>query len=151
MSWTGNSLKLVLLFFAMVVCPPIWIFFSLPLNIKMNKVPYVKFICRTVSHFFLLLLLVLTGRIGIIYFVRMIILISPACIPIDDIQSRTVYIPKWYEWLLLSKKIYHNEIRLLIFLYSLGIRITFDRANHCWRKNWSGDVKVGSFLKIYFN
>ena len=61
MSWTGNSLKLVLLFFAMVVCPPIWIFFSLPLNIKMNKVPYVKFICRTVSHFFFLLLLVLTG------------------------------------------------------------------------------------------
>ena len=62
LSWTGNSLKLVLLFFAMVVCPPIWIFFSLPLNIRMNKVPYVKFICRTVSHFFLLLLLVVTGK-----------------------------------------------------------------------------------------
>ena len=77
----------------------------------------------------------------------MIILISSACIPIDDIQSRTVYIPKWYEWLLLSKKIYNNKIRLLIFFYSLGIRITFDRANHCWRKNWSGDVKVGSFSK----
>ena len=26
-----------------------------------------------------------------------------ACIPIDDIQNRTVYIPQWYEWLLLSK------------------------------------------------
>ncbi len=72
MSWTGNSLKLVLLFFAMVVCPPIWIFFSLPLNIKMNKVPYVKFICRTVSHFFLLLLLVLTGKFANILKVRQV-------------------------------------------------------------------------------
>ena len=88
LSWTGNSLKLILLFFTMVVCPPVWIFFSLPLNIKyncgtiyiyyilytmwqslhcwcvfrMNKVPYIKFICRTVSHFFFLLLLILTGR-----------------------------------------------------------------------------------------
>ena len=34
LSWTGNSLKLILLFFTMVVCPPVWIFFSLPLNIK---------------------------------------------------------------------------------------------------------------------
>ena len=29
---------------------------------RMNKVPYIKFICRTVSHFFLLLLLIVTGR-----------------------------------------------------------------------------------------
>ena len=29
---------------------------------RMNKVPYIKFICRTVSHFFFLLLLILTGR-----------------------------------------------------------------------------------------
>ena len=61
----------------MVVCPPIWIFFSLPLNIKyvklinlqiiqfffrMNKVPFIKFICRCVSHFFFLLLLIVTGN-----------------------------------------------------------------------------------------
>ena len=89
----------------MVVCPPIWIFFSLPLNIKMNKVPFIKvniktqndtqnkticfflqFLCRCVSHFFLLFLLIIT-----------------ACIPLDTIQSRQSFLPRWYEWVLLSK------------------------------------------------
>ena len=134
----------------MVVCPPIWIFFSLPLNIKMNKVPYVKFICRTVSHFFLLLLLVLTGKVCKLVMLRPLsCIVCSACIPIDDIQSRNVYIPKWYEWLLLSKKLniilkrfYH------IFLSSLGIRIAFNWANDRWRKNWSWNAKVCIYLSL---
>ena len=67
---------------------------------RMNKVPYIKFICRTVSHFFFLLLLILT-----------------ACIPIDKIQDRTTFIPQWYEWMLLSKS--SNERKALIVRYFL--------------------------------
>ena len=30
-----NDAKVVLVFFAMLICPPIWIFFSLPLDIRL--------------------------------------------------------------------------------------------------------------------
>ena len=48
LSWTGNSLKMIGIFFAMVLCPVIWIFFSLPLNIRSvsvgsNKYKYIYF------------------------------------------------------------------------------------------------------------
>ena len=48
-----------------------------------------QFLCRCVSHFFLLFLLIIT-----------------ACIPLDTIQSRESFLPRWYEWVLLSK--YHQ-------------------------------------------
>ena len=70
---------------------------------RMNKVPYIKFICRTVSHFFLLLLLIVTGRnspgVGGVISVSAV----SACIPIDKIQDRSTFVPQWYEWMLLSK------------------------------------------------
>ena len=67
----------------------------------MNKVPYIKFICRTVSHFFFLLLLILTGK----NWTKLPSFITSltACIPIDKIQDRTTFIPQWYEWMLLSR------------------------------------------------
>ena len=40
---------------------------------------------------------------------------------------------------------------LILFLSSLGIRITFDRTNYCWRKNWSWNAKVCSFQVKYFD
>ena len=72
-----TSSQVVLVFFAMLICPPIWIFFSLPLDIRLNlfwvlvlfslfrtnKVPFIKFICRCISHMYLLLLLIITGKV----------------------------------------------------------------------------------------
>ena len=126
--WVIYNCQVCLVFFAMFICPPIWIFFSLPLDIRSstlgdhwvselslkhwvvfipklpeqptslknkplawlhclmllflvhkmsenkvfriityfhvfrtNKVPFIKFLCRCVSHAYLLMLLIITG------------------------------------------------------------------------------------------
>ena len=126
-NWVIYNCQVCLVFFAMFICPPIWIFFSLPLDIRSstlgdhwvselslkhwvvlipklteqptslkktlawlhclmllflvkkmsenkvfriitnfhvfrtNKVPFIKFLCRCVSHAYLLMLLIITG------------------------------------------------------------------------------------------
>ncbi|XP_023333094.1 serine/threonine-protein phosphatase 6 regulatory ankyrin repeat subunit C [Eurytemora carolleeae] len=81
LTWVGSGVKMILLVSLMFFCPPVWIFFSLPIDIKVNKVPFIKFLCRCVSHAYWMLLIIIT-----------------ACIPIDSIQERKSLIPTWYEW-----------------------------------------------------
>ena len=61
---------------------PVWVIFSLPLDNKYNKTPFVRFVCNLTSH---------------IYF--MIIQICVACWPIYPIYRQTM-MPYWIEWLL---------------------------------------------------
>ncbi|CAG9578217.1 unnamed protein product [Danaus chrysippus] len=41
LKWTG--IKIMFLFFAFIICPPVWMVFSLPLGHKYNKIPIIKF------------------------------------------------------------------------------------------------------------
>jgi hypothetical protein len=34
LAWTGSGVKLMMIFALMFVCPPVWIFFSLPIDIR---------------------------------------------------------------------------------------------------------------------
>uniref|UniRef100_A0A4W3GDN1 Serine/threonine-protein phosphatase 6 regulatory ankyrin repeat subunit C-like n=1 Tax=Callorhinchus milii TaxID=7868 RepID=A0A4W3GDN1_CALMI len=77
--------KVVLLFFSFLVCPPIWLVFSLPLGHRFTKIPIVKFMSHLVSHVFLLLLFVVT-------------VVYPPLSPVH--QGRAL--PRWNEWLLLA-------------------------------------------------
>ena len=45
----------------------------------------------------------------------LIVFCSTACIPIDTIQGRTSLVPRWYEWVMLSKYFifYHNLSKCL--------------------------------------
>jgi hypothetical protein len=61
---------------------PVWVIFSLPLDNKYNKTPFVRFVCNLTSH---------------IYF--MIIQILVACWPIYPIYRQSM-MPYWIEWLL---------------------------------------------------
>ncbi|KFD57918.1 hypothetical protein M514_01151 [Trichuris suis] len=47
---TWSSWKLTMFFFLVLVCPPAWFFFSLPLNYRINEAPVIKFSCHLVSH-----------------------------------------------------------------------------------------------------
>ncbi|XP_039272536.2 uncharacterized protein LOC120346782 isoform X1 [Styela clava] len=88
--WVGNLKwsdgRLILLCFSFLLCPPVWIFFSLPIDVGLNKVPIIKFIVYLVSHIYLVLLFIIT-----------------CAVPLDPIYSakRLDLIPPWYEWLLL--------------------------------------------------
>ena len=79
----------------------------------------------------------------------MIILIFTACIPIDDIQSRTVYIPKWYEWLLLSKNIYNYEKRLTIFFTVWVSGLLLTELTTVGERTGVGMLKLVLFQKIF--
>ncbi|XP_069778381.1 transient receptor potential cation channel, subfamily N, member 1 isoform X3 [Narcine bancroftii] len=87
--WYGNlewaHWKIVLLFFAFLICPPIWLLFSLPLWHQFNKIPIMKFMSHLVSHIFLLVLFVLT-------------IVYP---PLSPIYKGRM-LPCWNEWLLLT-------------------------------------------------
>ena len=76
------------------------------------------------------------------------LLIFPACIPIDDIQSRTVYIPKWYEWLLLSKKIDISGIfkTILCTVWVSGLLLT--ELTTVGERTGVGMLKCVLFMKI---
>ncbi|XP_063968080.1 serine/threonine-protein phosphatase 6 regulatory ankyrin repeat subunit B-like isoform X1 [Lytechinus pictus] len=88
--WVGNlnwaSWKIVLLFFVLVIFPPIWVFFSLPLKHRFNKLPIIKFMTYLVSHIYLIILLILTT------------VITPF---IESFIENPSLVPTWYEWLLL--------------------------------------------------
>jgi len=73
----------MLLFITFIICPPVWIVFTLPLGHKYNKVPIIKFMSYLTSHVYLLLLLMLV-----------------AITPIYPVVRKTLF-PYWYEWALL--------------------------------------------------
>lgn len=47
--------------FAFVLCPPVWVIFTLPLGHKYSKVPIIKFMSYLTSHIYLMILLAITG------------------------------------------------------------------------------------------
>lgn len=87
--WMGGiqwkTWKIILLFLAFIICPPVWIVFSLPLKHKYNKVPIFKFMSYLVSHFFFILLLILV-----------------VAVPIYPIYVSYSLFPNVCEWLLLA-------------------------------------------------
>ncbi|CAH1646812.1 unnamed protein product [Spodoptera littoralis] len=82
LKWTG--IKIMFLFFAFIVCPPVWMVFSLPLGHRYNKIPIIKFMSYLTSHIYLMVLLALV-----------------AITPIYNSIFRDSLIPRWYEWMLL--------------------------------------------------
>ncbi|ROI69406.1 Ankyrin-3 [Anabarilius grahami] len=86
--WYGSlqwdSWKILLLFFCLLFCPPLWLVLSLPLRHSFNTIPIVKFMSHLVSHVFLLALFILT-------------IVYPPVNPLS--QGRLV--PGWSECLLL--------------------------------------------------
>lgn len=47
--------------FAFVLCPPVWVIFTLPLGHKYCKVPIIKFMSYLTSHIYLMILLAISG------------------------------------------------------------------------------------------
>ncbi|KAJ8033227.1 Ankyrin-1 [Holothuria leucospilota] len=87
--WMGNlnwANWKILLFFLLMVCPPVWIVFSLPLKHRYHKLPIIKFMSVLVSHFYLICLLIMTTVVTSF---------------IESFIASPSLIPKWYEWLLL--------------------------------------------------
>ena len=62
--WEGqlnwSTLKMVGFFFCFVAVPPVWFFFSLPINVRMNKIPVIKFMSYLTAHIYFMLFLTLT-------------------------------------------------------------------------------------------
>lgn len=87
--WMGNlrwaNWKIVMLFWAFLCLPPVWLVFSLPLRHRFNKVPIVKFLSYLVSHLYLILLFFVT----VVY--------PPVSIP-DSVSL----VPQPWEWVLLA-------------------------------------------------
>ncbi|GLH16068.1 Transient receptor potential-gamma protein [Gryllus bimaculatus] len=85
--WRGSlnwaAWRTMLLFIGFIVCPPIWIGFTLPLGHKYNKVPIIKFMSYLTSHIYLMLFLMLSG-----------------ITPIHSVVRPHLY-PYWYEYVLL--------------------------------------------------
>ena len=65
--WNGQlewaTWKTLALFFLIVVVPPVWVFFSLPLQLRMHRIPLVKFMGYLTSHIYFIGLLTLTCAI----------------------------------------------------------------------------------------
>ena len=87
--WMGNlkwsTWKILMLFVLFLICPIIWVAFSLPIRHRFNKVPIIKFMAYLVSHLYLMILFSMT--------------IAYPVVPIWQSES---LIPHWYEWLLLA-------------------------------------------------
>ena len=79
--WSG--LKIFTFLGCFTLFPPLWIFFSLPLNNKYNKTPIVKFGCYLTSHIFFMAFTIITS-----------------CVPIFPIH-RDNLLPHWNEWVCL--------------------------------------------------
>ena len=73
----------MLLFLAFIICPPVWVAFTLPLGHKYHKVPIIKFMSYLTSHVYLMVFLLLV-----------------AIFPIYPVV-RASLLPYWYEWILL--------------------------------------------------
>lgn len=85
--WVGNlkwsDARFILLFFSFVFLPFLWIFFSLPIDARLNRVPIIKFIVYLVSHIYLVILFIIT-----------------CAMPLQPIYEADL-LPQWNEWLLL--------------------------------------------------
>ena len=84
--WKGESAlfdgwRTIILFLLCFLIPPLWAFMALPFN-RYSRVPTLRFICYVISHFYLIVLLILV-----------------AAVPWD--RSYTEMFPTPYEWLLL--------------------------------------------------
>lgn len=66
-----------------IICPPVWIAFTLPLGHKYYKVPIIKFMSYLTSHIYLMVFLLIVG-------------ITPPY----PVVRRGLF-PVWYEWILL--------------------------------------------------
>lgn len=75
--------RTLLLFVLFIICPPVWIAFTLPLGHKYYKVPIIKFMSYLTSHVYLMLFLLIAG-------------ITP---PYSVIRKNLL--PYSYEWILL--------------------------------------------------
>jgi ankyrin repeat protein len=60
LKWNFGASKFVLLFFAFLLCPPIWVVVSCPAGHRLATIPVIKFISYLISHIFFILLLVVT-------------------------------------------------------------------------------------------
>ncbi len=85
LKWSG--FKIIMLFFAFIIFPPIWIFFSLPIKQRFNKLPIIKFMSLVVSHIYLILFLCMTTVITEL---------------IEQFIESQSLVPRWYEWFLLA-------------------------------------------------
>ncbi|XP_039450668.2 short transient receptor potential channel 5-like isoform X2 [Culex pipiens pallens] len=81
LNWT--AWRIMLLFVGFIVCPPVWIIFTLPLGHNYYKVPIIKFMSYLTSHIYLMIHLMIVGITPIYPVVRASLL------------------PYWYEWGLL--------------------------------------------------
>ncbi|CAK5065950.1 unnamed protein product [Meloidogyne enterolobii] len=43
--------------FFVLICPPAWFYFSLPLDSRIGRAPFIKFVCHIVSHIYFTILL----------------------------------------------------------------------------------------------
>ena len=62
--WNGKldwpAWKMLGFFFIFVFIPPVWFFFSLPLDLRTNKIPVIKFMAYLTSHIYFVVFLSLT-------------------------------------------------------------------------------------------
>lgn len=62
--WAGNlnwsGWKFIMLFFAFLICPPVWIVVSCPIGHRLAKIPVIKFMSYLASHIFFIVLLCMT-------------------------------------------------------------------------------------------
>lgn len=55
MDWSfGKTLTFALF---VLICPPAWFYFSLPLDSRIGRAPIIKFVCHIVSHVYFTILL----------------------------------------------------------------------------------------------
>ena len=78
-SLNWSNARMLGFFFLLVLFPPVWFFFSLPIDYKMNKIPIIKFLSYLTGHIYFVLFLSLT-----------------AVMP-PDTTIRDNLIPTWYE------------------------------------------------------
>lgn len=114
LNWSG--FKLVLLLIAFIICPPVWVVFTLPLGHKYNKVPIIKFMSYLTSHIYLMLHLMIVG-----------------ITPLYPVMRHSL-LPYWYEWGLLvmlsglllfeltnpSDKSGLGSIKLMVLLFGMA-------------------------------
>ncbi|XP_055644880.1 serine/threonine-protein phosphatase 6 regulatory ankyrin repeat subunit B isoform X8 [Toxorhynchites rutilus septentrionalis] len=81
LNWT--AWRIMLLFVGFIICPPVWIIFTLPLGHNYYKVPIIKFMSYLTSHIYLMIHLMIVGITPIYPVVR------------------ASLVPYWYEWGLL--------------------------------------------------
>ncbi|KAF8774112.1 Ankyrin-1 like protein [Argiope bruennichi] len=86
--WMGSlqwaSWKMTLMFFSFLICPLVWVAFSLPLGHRFTSIPIIKFMSYLVSHIFFIILLSFT-------------IVNPWL----PLWKSTHLIPYIHEWLLL--------------------------------------------------